>query len=169
MRTNKVQGMRNMVLLSMALVLMNATADELKDLVLGRKTSLKDRLIDNIAKLIGFSRYSVNQVSRNGIGSAILEQLTPPTQFVDNISKDLIKIFKDWEESIKINNLKSIKSIPVLGNLYYWWFGKGVESKEREKKKIKKEPTTRFKRPSAEAKTRFTRPEAGEAVRFQRP
>ena len=109
---------------------MNATADEIKDLVLGRKTSLKDRVIDNIAKLIGFSRYSVNQIARDGLGSATLEQVTPPTQFVDNISKDLVTIYKSWGTGVEISKLKSIKSIPIGGNLYYWWLGKGADFKD---------------------------------------
>lgn len=138
METNKVEGIRNIILLAMSLVTMNATADTIKDVVLGRKTKLNDLVVDNFATLIGFSRYSVNQIARDGLGTTLIEQVTPPTQAVDNISKDLIKIYKDWDKGVEISKLKTLKSIPIGGNLYYWWFGKGADYKDRTKKRTKK-------------------------------
>jgi len=52
-----IKGFQNLIRLSMALVLMNATADVIKDLILGRKIELNDLVIDNIAKLFGLSKY----------------------------------------------------------------------------------------------------------------
>ncbi len=128
MKTNKVQGMRNLMKLSAMLIVMNGTADLLKDLILGKKIDLKDTAVDNMLKLIGFSRYSLTQSQRDGFGSTILEQIIPPTKTIDNISKDVGRLYKDFDENFAVNKLKSVESIPIGGKLYYWWFGKGAES-----------------------------------------
>ena len=131
METDKVEGVRNIIYLAMTLVVMNATADQIKDLVLGRKTSLSDVVIDNLAILIGLTRYSVNQIARDGLGQTAKDIVVPPTQLLDNIPKDLRTIYKDWNKGVEISKLKSLKSIPVGGNLYYWWFGKGADTKKK--------------------------------------
>jgi hypothetical protein len=126
-----IEGVRNLMWLSVLLIATNGAADEIKDLMLGRKTSLKDRIIDQLMTLLGFSRYSLTQIQRDGVGSAISEQIVPPTKSLDNISKDLRALVKDFDESADINKLKTVESIPILGKLYYWWFGKGVETKKK--------------------------------------
>ena len=112
---------------------MNATADVLKDLLLGREIDLDDLLVDNVAKLIGFSRYTIFQVRREGLGSAIGQMILPPTKLVDDITKDVIKLYDDFEENLDVNKLKTVESIPIIGKLYYWWFGRGSEIKDRRK------------------------------------
>jgi hypothetical protein len=135
MRTDKVQGVRNMLRLSALLVTMNATADVIKSIMKGEDLDDKDEqydiLVDNILKLIGFSRYSTFQARRDGIGSAVTDQITPPTNIIDDISKDVVFIFKDSDESFDVNKLRSIKNIPVIGQLYYWWFGRAAQRRER--------------------------------------
>lgn len=142
MKTNKPEALKNLMRLTLALVLMNAGADELKDLILGRKTKLSDRVVDNILKLIGFSRYSTYQVAREGLGSTLLNQTVSfPTKFLDNLSKDVDALLKDFDENFNVNKLRSIESIPFGGRLYYWWFGKGNTSEEDKQEKEKKTDT----------------------------
>lgn len=130
-RGNWWKGIRNLLYLSSLIMLTNGTASEIKDLLTNRKTKLSDRVIDQITMLAGFSRYSVNKISEVGLGSALLEQITPPTNFVDNMSKDLLNLYKDPEENANINKLKSIQDIPLIGKFYYWWFGKGASDTEK--------------------------------------
>jgi hypothetical protein len=135
MRTDKVQGTKNMLRLGAWLVTMNATADVIKSVMKGEDLDDEDVqydiLVDNLLKLIGFSRYSTFQARRDGIGSAVTDQITPPTNIVDDISKDVFLLFKDSDESFDINKLKSIKNIPVIGQLYYWWFGRAAQRREK--------------------------------------
>jgi hypothetical protein len=135
MKVDKKQGVLNMLKLTTFLVLFNGMADEIKDFMLGRKTTMEDRTIDQLLKIAGFSRYSVSQAQRKGLGSTALEQITPPAQAIDNITRDAISMLIDHEESVKINKLRSIREIPLIGEFYYWWFGKGIETKERERKR----------------------------------
>jgi hypothetical protein len=134
MKTDPTQALKNLINLTILLVAMNGTADILKDLLLGREIKLDDLVIDNIAKLIGFSRYTTFQVQREGLGSAVGQQILPPTKLIDDVSRDTIDLFKDWDENAKADKLRTPENIPVIGKLYYWWFGKGVEKKQKRKR-----------------------------------
>lgn len=128
-----IKGLQNLIRLSMCLVLMNATADTIKDLLLGRKIELNDLVIDNIAKLFGLSKYQLDLSSKEGIGSTLISTILPPTQLVDSAYKDINKSIKANE--LDIQNLATWKSVPIVGKLYYWWFGKGAEYKKSTKPK----------------------------------
>jgi len=128
MKEDKVQGIKNMVALTSALVTANATADVIKDAIVGRETDIKDLALDQMFTLIGFSRYSVFQAQREGLGRTVAEQIVPATKLIDNVSKD---IFKSFDKSLEINEIRSIRSLPLAGELYYWWFGKGVTTKQK--------------------------------------
>ena len=125
MKTDKVQGVKNMIRLATFLFIMNATADTIKDTITGREIKWDDVLVDNIAKLVGFSRYQTQQVMKEGLATTLTDQLAPPLPFLDDLSKDVVNLFKDFDKSADINELRSIRDIPVGGDLYYWWFGKG--------------------------------------------
>jgi len=128
------RGIENLIKLSFAMAASNIAADELKDLILGRKTNFKDRVIDSVLKLVTFNRYKLRKAQEEGIGRAVLEGILPPTAFIDNIWTDVNKVVTNTDESFKITDLKTFQSIPLVGKLYYWWFGKGSKSKTKETK-----------------------------------
>lgn len=130
-RGNVWKGTKNLLSLASLVIICNGTADEIKDLLTGRKTKLSDRVIDQIATLAGFSRYSLGKISEVGLGSALIGQIIPPTNFIDNMSKDLINLYKDFDKSADINQLKTVQDIPLIGKFYYWWFGKGAENTKK--------------------------------------
>jgi hypothetical protein len=133
-KTDKVQAFKNLLRLTTLLVVMNATADELKDFLRGKKTPFGDRMIDQLLTIVGFSRYYTYQAEREGIGSALLDVIKPPTKAIDNLWKDGLEIkdsFSDYDKSVEINNFRTLRSLPLVGEFYYWWFGKGLETKER--------------------------------------
>ena len=113
----RVEGITNMVKLLSFFVIMNATADEIKDWLLGRKTSLKDRTVDNVLRAVGFSKYLTWKARTEGIGSAMARQILPPFKFIDSVYKDIANGVENGSEIAQ--------SIPLGGKLYYWWFGKG--------------------------------------------
>jgi hypothetical protein len=122
------EGLSNLLKLSAAFVVMNATADEIKALILGRNLSLSDLVVDNMLKLIGFSKFQIYKARAEGIGSATVRTILPPFKFIDALYKDVVnqREIKRWD---------SISSIPVGGKLYYWWFGRGKEISEKKGKK----------------------------------
>jgi len=122
----RLEGLKNMVALLSFFVIMNATADEVKDFLLNRKTSLKDRTVDNILRAVGFSKYLTWKARTEGVGSALVRQILPPFKFIDSVSKDIINGVENGSEVLQ--------SIPLGGKLYYWWFGKGKYKNEKRNK-----------------------------------
>ncbi len=121
-RAEKIEGLRNLVVLSMFFVLANAGADELKDLVLGRKTDLEDRVVDNILRLFGVSKFVTWKARTEGVGSALARQILPPFKFLDSLSKDIITAGDE-------KGLEVLGSVPVVGKLAYWHIGRGVHKR----------------------------------------
>lgn len=113
-RAEKIKGMTNLVYLGALLVVANAGADEIKDLMLGRKTSMTDRFFDNLLKLAGVSKYAMWQGRREGYMTAAVKQVLPPLSHIDRLMKDALSMGDD-------KGFKSLQSIPVGGKFAYWW------------------------------------------------
>ena len=122
----RLEGIKNLVWLSACFVAANATADEIKDLILNRKTSLSDRVVDNLLRLAGVSKFVTWKAREEGLGSAAFRQISPPFKAIDSLYKDIMKAGDE-------KGLEITQSIPVVGKLYYWWFGKGAEKAERQR------------------------------------
>ena len=122
-KSEKIQGMKNLVRLGMIFTLANAGADELKDWILGRKTDLEDRVVDNVLRLFGVSKFVTWQARTDGIGSALARQILPPFKFVDSLGKDVMAAGDG-------KGLDVTASIPVIGKLYYWHMGRGTSKRE---------------------------------------
>ena len=125
------KGLRNLLYLASLTIITNGVADEIKDLLTNRKTKLSDRVVDQLFKLLGLSRYSTSRIGTDGLGATALDIIMPPTNLVDNVSKDLINLYKDFDESADINKLRTIQDIPLIGKFYYWWFGKGAANTKK--------------------------------------
>jgi hypothetical protein len=122
-RAEKIQGMKNLARLAMYFVLCNAGADELKDLLLGRKTELSDRLTDNILRLFGISKFVTWKARTEGVGSALIRQILPPFKLIDSLGKDVITAGDE-------KGLEMLGSVPVVGKLAYWHLGRGTKKRE---------------------------------------
>ena len=132
MKDNPVEGLRNLIRLSACLVLCNATADSIKNLLLGRPFDLEDMVIDNLLRLVGFSKWQVYKARREGLFTTLLQSILPPVNIIDDLIKDSLDI-KDGKYPYEkpVTDLNSIKDIPIAGKLYYWWFGKGSKTEEK--------------------------------------
>jgi len=128
----KIEGIRNMVQLMAVLVLANATADEIKDFMLGKETKFSDHVIENFLTMGGASRWLKMQIASEGFGSAMLQQILPPMKFVNNASKDLIEGYKDQVsgDTFRFDHVRIMDSLPVAGKLMYWHVGRRSELKE---------------------------------------
>ena len=120
----RIEGIKNLLWLSTAFVVMNAGADFIKDFILGRPIDIEDKVVDNLLRLAGISKFVTWKAREEGLGSAMVRQIAPPFKAVDAISKD-IRTAGD-EKGLEIT-----QSIPVVGKLYYWWFGRGAAKSER--------------------------------------
>lgn len=121
---NPVKGMRNLIRLVGFFVMMNAGADVLKSILLGRELELDDLIISNILRLFGISKFQFYTSKREGIGSAAFKAIAPPFKLIDSATKDIARAIDRGE--ISIDEMQSIKSVPLVGKLYYYWFGAGA-------------------------------------------
>jgi hypothetical protein len=130
------KGMKNLVSLSFALMLMGMASDELKDLVLGRKVEPSDLVITNLIKLSGATKYQIYKAKDDGIGEAVLMTLFVPPNLapLNDISKDINKI-GFGEKPLK--DSETIGKTPIVGKLYYWWYGGGKAKDDKKKGKTK--------------------------------
>jgi hypothetical protein len=121
-KADKIQGMKNFVRLSLFFVLANAGADELKDWVLGRKTDFEDRVVDNMLRLCGVSKFVTWKARTEGLPSALARQILPPFKFLDAAYKDIITTGDE-------KGIEMLGSVPLVGKLAYWHIGKGVSKR----------------------------------------
>lgn len=122
-RSEKIEGLKNLIRLAMFFVLANATADELKDFILGRKTDFSDRVTDNVLRLAGSSKFVTWKARTEGVGSALARQILPPFKFIDSVTKDVYNAGDD-------KGLELTASIPLLGKLAYWHLGRGTTKRD---------------------------------------
>lgn len=134
---NAAKGMTNLVKLASLFVFMNASADWLKDLLLGRDTPPDEMLVNNLLKLVLINKFQIYTAKEDGVGSAVLRTILPPVKAIDSAARDFAKAVEDGE--VDVNNLRTVDSIPIAGKFYYWWFGGGAEKKERDAAKRAKE------------------------------
>jgi len=122
-RAEKIEGMKNFIRLASFFVLANAGADELKDWILGRKTDFSDRMVDNFLRLMGVSKFVTWKARTEGVGSALTRQILFPVKFVDAAGKDIITAGDE-------KGLEVLGSVPLIGKLAYWHFGRGSLKRE---------------------------------------
>lgn len=82
-------------------VLGNGTIDGAKDFILGRDVNPEDIMFNNMLKLFGTNKYTLESSERLGVGQAILNTVAPPTVLFDAIG----------------DSRKALRLLPVGGKL----------------------------------------------------
>jgi hypothetical protein len=117
------EGFGNLVWLLTAFALLGAGSDFLKDFIKGRSFDLADSVVDSILRTFMWSKYQMRQTRREGIGSTVTESVfVPPTKFWDALSLDIMNVANEKDRGFEL-----WRSVPVGGELYYWWFGAGAD------------------------------------------
>ena len=115
--------------LTVYLMLFNAGADLLKDLLFGRPIDVKDTLVNNIFIGGSINRYQAMSVKREGLFKTLQKQLLFPVM-MDEV---IVDVLSDKD----VANWNTWKNIPLVGRPYYWWFGGGHLKTEKEEKKLR--------------------------------
>lgn len=129
-KTNPRKAVVDMIRLTGYLMLFNAGADVLKDLLFGRPINVPDTLVDNIFIGGSINRYQAMSVKREGLFKTLQKQLIFPVM-LDELVVDVLsdKKIADWN---------TWKNVPWFGRPYYWWWGGGrTKLEKKEKKKLK--------------------------------
>ena len=137
-KTDPRKAVVDMLRLTAYLMLFNAGADLLKDLLFGRNINVADTLVDNIFIGGSINRYQAMSVKREGLFRTLQKQLLFPVMF-DEVIVDVLseKDVKDWN---------TWKNIPLVGRPYYWWFGGGHLKTIKEEKKARNQRRTQRRR-----------------------
>ncbi len=133
-----MQGFGKLVWLSFSLALFGAGADWIKDFIRGRPFDIRDSVIDTFLRRIFFSKFQFEKAMSEGFGRAFLQGFVPPTKVIDALSKDIKNVWKDPGKAGQI-----ARSVPIVGELYYWWFGLGREKAEKEQRRARRQKARR--------------------------
>lgn len=133
MKKNPAESIKNLIKLTTALAVLGVTADTIKDMLLGRKTKLQDLVVDNMLRLVGFSKWQIYKSKQDGFFETLLSSILPPIPFVDDMWKDFVSLA---DKKKTVSQLRVWQRLPVVGKFYYWWFGGGKDIKKKDKKLI---------------------------------
>lgn len=130
-KSNPRKAVVDMTRLTVYLMLFNAGADVLKDLLFGRPVNVPDSLVDNIFIGGSINRYQAMSVKHEGLFKTLQKQLLFPVM-LDELVVDILsdKEVKDWN---------TWKNVPLVGRPYYWWIGGGHLKTLKEEKKARNE------------------------------
>ena len=146
------EGAQNLFRLLPLMVMAGIGADALKDIAFNRFTTLKDRVADNIFKLFAISKFTVYEARQRGLSKAIYGMFLPPMKLVDSVGRDTYSLYRAANEGKEFDGFETVASIPVLGKLFYWWFGKGAKKTDKAKEKagVGRETRTTTSRPTVQ-------------------
>ena len=123
---NKVTAAKNAGLLAGYLTVANTGIQTTKDIILGREVrpeDIPDRAVWALLGVFGANKYvSERYVGRGDIKGAVVNTLVPATPLIEAAIKGTLEPFKDDPDLAPV-----MKGIPVVGPLFYNWFGGGAE------------------------------------------
>jgi hypothetical protein len=116
------------------------TANEIKDFVFRRKTTLSEKAADALLNIVFISRYMMWQIREDGIKSALLNMASPNVSWAEYIGRDAMTIYEaasdpEKRKDFAIKNLESWRMTPIAGQEFYWWFGGGREKQIRKEER----------------------------------
>lgn len=122
------RGISRLVLTAAILGGADAGADFLKDLLRGKvPKDISDYAIDSLLRYALMSKYQVERAKGEGVAETFMEGFLPPTPLIDDVYKAVANDRYD----------RLTKSIPLAGDVYYWWFD------QPENKTVKRRPIHR--------------------------
>lgn len=123
---NKAQAIKNATLYAGYLTAANTGTQAVKDMILGREVrpeDVPDRALWALLGVFGLNKYTTERYIKQGdITGAALNLITPATPLIQSTIKLGQEAFEDEPEYPK-----AMKGIPVVGTLFYNWFGGGAE------------------------------------------
>ena len=106
-------------------LLANGTSDSLKAFATGDDFDIEDNMVENLVQMTGFSRYQVQRAEKEGVGTSLLDWISPPIPAVDDISLAMTR---------KDNAAQALKAIPYVGTLMY----KRIKNEKKRNKALNK-------------------------------
>lgn len=133
-RDTRIQGMKNLLSMSVLMMLCGATKDWIIDLLYGRKTVLPELMVNNLLGLFGITKFHLYKAREQGFTGVAKELVVPPLfSFFDDLIGDVFKVSSGKR---KIKDMEILKGVPLVGRFYYWWIGGGAEKQKKKKRGV---------------------------------
>ena len=122
---------QRLAMLCMILLLAEMGADEIKNMIRGTNPELSDRVLSNLLKTVGLSRFTFWTMKREGTGSAIAKTIAPPifSTSDDVLIRDVGGVGSAYAKGgtrevgkyLRKTGLRTYRHIPILGKHVYFW------------------------------------------------
>jgi hypothetical protein len=140
----KMEGMGRLMKLAGLFYLINIPVDWIKDFIMGRDPQMDDLMVDNLFKLMGFSRWHVwnFRYRQNPLETAALLVL-PAAPFIQYPFMDMQDAIKQISkgEDIEPGQFNTWRILPIVGSPIYWHFGGGATKIEKRREEREGPPT----------------------------
>ena len=121
-------GLKNIAILALA----GASADAIKDMVLGNPVDLDDTVLDNLLKIVFMSRYSLGKFGKGDFDQGLVDHFMPPLNYLKRPYKDIKNLISEDGEF----TFETLKEMPAVGRILHARFTpygqKARMDKERE-------------------------------------
>lgn len=126
---NKAEATKNLVRYLAIVPLVGGTVEEVRDFALGRGFELEDIVTDNapenVLKTFGANEYVRQKyLSQGKVSEAIVNTLTPPLAYIDAVTTDMFNLLTSGD----VVPEETLREMPIIGRLWYNFFGGGLES-----------------------------------------
>ena len=129
-RDTFAEGFTQLFRIAMLSMLANGSADVLKAILFNREIDEEEFFWNNILRMFGITKFTTVKARKEGLGSALVGTVLPPQiGMINDVTKDFDRAITEGE--FEVDELRSVKYIPIVGKLYYWREGRGVEVEER--------------------------------------
>lgn len=137
--SEKLEAIRTAGALGLYLLAANTGVKITKDLMLGREVKpedLPETALWGLLSVYGFNKYGTDRYLKRGdIYGYVTNQLVPPAVIPEGVGAAITEATKGEYEEKDFG--KALSKVPIVGRLYYSWFGGGAEEynerKERER------------------------------------
>ena len=129
-RDTFAEGFTQLFRIAMLSMLANGSADVLKAILFNREIDEEEFFWNNILRMFGITKFTTVKARKEGLGSALVGTVLPPQiGMINDVTKDFDRAVTEGE--FEVDELRSVKYIPIVGKLYYWREGRGVDVEER--------------------------------------
>lgn len=104
-------GLKNIAILALA----GASAEAIKDLVLGNPVDLEDDVLDSLLKLGFMSRYSLGTFSRGDFDQGFVDYFMPPLNYLKRPWQDIKNLISEDGKF----TAESLKEMPAVGRILH--------------------------------------------------
>ncbi len=114
------EGIKNIINLQLFMWLFGIPQDILKDIIANREIDIPEHVIDNIIIFGIFNRYLIKKTSENPANIYLENIKLPALQAVGDLWTGIQQVKKGKK---KVKDLYVWSRVPVVGKMYYNWFG----------------------------------------------